>query len=70
MNIAGTYVVSVIFSGSPREYDYLCPADRAVAVGDVVQVSTRRGLAEVIVVAVKPASERATAFIEPEQVAR
>ena len=23
MNIAETYVVSVIFSGSPREYDYL-----------------------------------------------
>lgn len=66
MNIAGTYVVSVIFSGSPREYDYLCPGNRRVSVGDVVQVSTRRGLADVIVVAVKPASDRATAFIEPE----
>jgi hypothetical protein len=56
-------VVSVTFSGSPREYDYLAPMDD-IRVGDAVIVMTKRGEATVIVTAIKDHSDRATARIE------
>jgi len=56
-------IVSCMFSGSPREYDYLCEDD-TVRVGDNAIVETRRGDAAVIVVAVKDHSDRATAHIK------
>lgn len=53
--------VSVAFSGSPNQYDYLCPFD--VKVSDEVIVNTRRGEAKVLVMAVLDHSDKATASV-------
>lgn len=54
-------VVSVLFSNSHQQYDYLDPF--GAKVGDVVVVPTRRGDAEVVVAEVKESSDRATVEI-------
>jgi hypothetical protein len=56
-------VVSVLFSNSPRTYDYLCPFDD-VKVGSNVIVDTKRGEATVIVAEIKPVSDKATAHVK------
>ena len=56
--MTGSRVISVLFDGSTRAYDYL--ADFDVRVGDRVIVDTRRGEAEVEVIEIKAASDRAT----------
>lgn len=55
-------VAAVMFTGSHRQYDYLCPFDD-VKVGDEVVVSTRRGEARVIVAEIKDSSDKATVEI-------
>lgn len=55
-------IAAVMFPGSPRQYDYLCPFDD-VKPGDNVVVTTRRGEATVIVAEIKDYSDKATVEI-------
>lgn len=57
------YVVAVVFHGSHNQYDYLVTPEIDVAVGDTVEVLTKRGSSKVTVVEVKPSSPKATAYI-------